>query len=173
RLVLQVVVQTESVPREVLADHGHAEVGAVLAAVLLRERVPVVAGGVGAAAHLDEQRLPLFVREAAPIPVRPGVLTAMVEESLVVVLGLERLDLPLDEVVQLGEVVDEVRREVEVHGRLRRSAGDPAASMVSGWDRSEDTSPAGKSSTNSERNDHGAPVGVQEGERRCRSIYRG
>jgi hypothetical protein len=40
----------------------------------------------------------------------------MVEEPLVVVLGLERLDLPLDEVVQLGEVVDEVLREVEVYG---------------------------------------------------------
>jgi hypothetical protein len=40
----------------------------------------------------------------------------VVEEPLVVVRGLERLDLPLDEVVELGEVVDEVLGQVEVHG---------------------------------------------------------
>ena len=66
---------------------------ALLAAVLLRERVAVVAGVVGAAAHLAEQRLPLLVGQAAALPVGAGVLPAVVEEAVVVVLRLERLDL--------------------------------------------------------------------------------
>ena len=87
-LVLQVVVQTEPLAGEVLADHRHPEVRAVLAAVLPWERVPVVAGRVRPAAHLDEQRLPLLVRETAPVPVRPSVLPPVVEEPAVVVPGL-------------------------------------------------------------------------------------
>ena len=93
---------------EVLADDGHAEVRAVLAAVLLRERVAVVAGGVGPAAGLAQQRLPLLVRQAAALPVGAGVLAAVVEEADVVVLLLERLDLALDEVVELVEVVGQI-----------------------------------------------------------------
>ena len=107
-LVLQVVVQSEPLRREVLADHGHAEVRAVLPAVLLRERVAVVAGRVGPPAGLGEQRLPLLVRQAAAIPVGAGVLAAVVEEADVVVGLLERLDLPLDEVVEDVQVGDEV-----------------------------------------------------------------
>src|SRR5207248_11510371 len=53
-----------------------------------------------------------------------------------VVLGLERLDLPLDEVVQLGEVVDEVLREVEVHGV---SGGRRATSHLDGQALVENT----------------------------------
>ena len=58
-LVLQVAVQPEALRGEVLADHGHAEVRAVLAAVLLGERVAVVAGGVGPPPGLAQQGLPL------------------------------------------------------------------------------------------------------------------
>ena len=56
-----------------------------------------------------------MVRQAAALPVGAGVLTAVIEEPDVVVLLLERLDLALDEVVQLPEVGDEIRWEVEVH----------------------------------------------------------
>src|SRR5262249_53984007 len=80
-----------------------------------RERVSVVAGGVGPAAHLGQEQLPLFVRQSAAVPIGSRVLPPVVEEALVVVLGLERLDLALDEVVQLAEVVDELLGEVEVH----------------------------------------------------------
>ena len=92
---------------EVLADDRHAEVGALLAAVLLRERVAVVPGLVGdAAAPRRSSCLPLLVRQPAALPVGARVLAAVVEEADVVVLLLERLDLALDEVVELGEVVD-------------------------------------------------------------------
>ena len=86
-LVLQVVVQAEALGGEVLADDRHPEVRAVLAAVLLRERVAVVAGLVGQPTGLAEQRLPLVVRQAAAIPVGAGVLPAVVEEPDVVVLA--------------------------------------------------------------------------------------
>ena len=130
-LVLQVAVQAEALAGEVLADHGHAEVRAVLAAVLLRERVAVVAGGVGAAPRLAQQRLPLVVRQAAALPVGARVLAAMVEEADVVVLLLERLDLALDELVELVEVVGQILRDVEVHGVPFQSDGACTAGSVS------------------------------------------
>lgn len=43
------------------------------------------------------------------------MLAAVVEEAIVVVLILERLDFAFDERVKLGEVVCEARREIEVH----------------------------------------------------------
>ena len=114
-LVLQVVVEAKTLAGEVLADHGHAEVGALLSAVLLRERVAVVAGRVGASAGLAQQRLPLLVGKSAAVPVGAGVLAAVVEEADVVVLLFERLDLTLDELVELDEVLRQIRGDVEVH----------------------------------------------------------
>ena len=122
-LVLQVVVQSESLRRQVLADHRHPEVGAVSPAELLREGVAVVPGGVGKPAGLAEQRLPLLVGQAAALPVGAGVLPAVVEEADVVVLLLERTDLPLDEVVELVEVRGKVLGQFEVHGGVR--SADP------------------------------------------------
>ena len=90
--VLQIVVQAEAFRREVLADHRHAEVRAVFAAVFLRERIAVVAGVVGEFARLREQRFPLFGRQAAAVPVGARVFAAMVEEADVVVGVFERLD---------------------------------------------------------------------------------
>jgi len=46
----------------------------------------------------------------------------MVEEALVVVLRLQRLDLGLDEGVQLGQIIDEVLGKIEVHGRVSSHA---------------------------------------------------
>ena len=137
-LVLQVVVQPEALAGEVLADHRHPEVRALLAAVLLRERVAVVAGRVGAPARLAQQRLPLLVRQAAAVPVGAGVLAAVVEEADVVVLLLERLDLTLDELVELDEVLRQIRGMSKSIARpLRRRRyliasgliGEPTASV--------------------------------------------
>ena len=86
-LVLQVAVQAEALAREVLADDRHAEVGAVLAAVLLRERVAVVARRRRpAGAPRASSCLPLLVGQPAAVPVGAGVLPAVVEEADVVVL---------------------------------------------------------------------------------------
>src|SRR5215207_9153047 len=109
-----------------------------------------MSGGICAATHLGEQRLPLLVRQTAPVPVRPGVLPAVVEEPLVVVLGLERLDLPLDEVVQLGEVVDEVLRQFEVHSVSEAQRAFQPLSTIDDWPVvNEDTSLAGNSGARS------------------------
>ena len=115
-LVLQVAVQAEPLAGEVLADHRHAEVGAVLTAVLLREGIAVVAGRVGETARLVQQRLPFLVRETTALPVRAGVLATVIEEPDVVVLLLERLDLALDELIQFNQVIGQVLVEFEVHG---------------------------------------------------------
>ena len=116
--VLQVAVQAETLAGQVLADHRHAQVGAVPAAVLLRERVPVVAGRVGPPPGLGQQRLPLAAGQAAAVPVGPGVLAAVVEEPDVVVLLLERADLAGDELVELGQLLLEILGQGEVHSRL-------------------------------------------------------
>src|SRR5438270_7745647 len=108
RLVLEVVVEAEPPAGEVLPDDGHAEIGSAPAAVLLRQGVAVMAGGVGPATHLVEQRFPILVGQAGPVPVGAGVLPAVAEEAEVVVLALERRDLPLDNVVELGAAADEV-----------------------------------------------------------------
>ena len=121
-LVLQVAVQAESLARQVLTDDGHAEVGAILPAVACRERVPIVAGGVGSPAGLGEQCFPFGVGQPTAVPVGASVLAPVVEEADVVVSRLERLDLFFDELVQFGEVLDEVTRQGEVHRRcLSRS----------------------------------------------------
>ena len=114
-LVLQIVVQAETFRREMFADDGHAEVGAVLAAVLLRERITIVAGVVGELARLREQRLPILRRQAAAVPVGARVFAAMVEEADVVVGIFERLDDALDEFVEFDEVVGQVFWNVEIH----------------------------------------------------------
>ena len=113
--VLQVVVQPEALGREVLADDRHAEVVAVAAAVLLGERPTVEARCVGHPLDLVQQLLPLLVGQPATLPVGACILPAVVEEADVVVLLLERLDLLLDEVVQLRQQVGDVVGDVEVH----------------------------------------------------------
>ena len=96
--------------REVLADDRHREVRAALPAELLREREAQPAGASARRRISREQLLPLLARHAAVLEVGARVLAAMVEEADVVVLLFERLDLALDEVVELvEEVLDVVR----------------------------------------------------------------
>ena len=114
-LVLQVAVQAQALGGQVLADHGHAQVGAVPAAVFGRERVPVVTGRVRSPGRLGQQRFPLTGGQPATIPVGPGVLPAVIEEPDVVVLLLERLDLALDELIEFGQVTLQVLGQGEVH----------------------------------------------------------
>src|SRR5215472_4930871 len=133
-LVLQVAVQAEALAGQVLADHRHAQVGAVPAAAGLGERVPEVPGRVGPAPGLGEQRLPLAGGQAAAVPVGPGVFPAVVEEPDVVVLELERPDLALDELVEFGQVVLQVLGEGEVH-RVSLTSFKGAGPDGRGWRR--------------------------------------
>ena len=113
RLVLQVVVQAESLVRQVFPDHGHVEVGAVAPAELRRQPVAQPAGLIGAAAHLVEQVLPFAARHTAVVEVGAGELAPPIE--VLHVLALERLDLRLDERVHLGQQRGEVVGQVEIH----------------------------------------------------------
>ena len=109
-LVLQIVVQAEALCGKMLADHGHPEVGAVLAAVALRDREAQMAGGVGEVLGLAQQRLPFMPRQAAILEIGARPFAAMVEEADVVVGRLQRLDLALDEAVEFGEIGRRGRR---------------------------------------------------------------
>ena len=137
--VLEVVVQPQAFGGEVFPDDRHAEVRARLSPVLRGERVPVVAGGVSELAGPSEQLLPLLVRQPTPVPVGACVLPAMVEEPIVVVLLLEGFDLPLDELIEHGEVGGEIGRNIEVHRApfavrriLRQVDVDPNRSVGTG-----------------------------------------
>ena len=114
-LVLQVVVQAELLLRQVLADHRQPQLRPVLAAELRRGAKAPMARRIGRAGGLAQQGFPLVARQAARVPIGAGVFAAVVEEADVVVLGLQRLDLSLDEGVELAEVGDEVVRQVEIH----------------------------------------------------------
>ena len=113
RLVLQIVVQAEALVRQVLADHRHVDVGAVPAAQRRRQSVAQPARPVGSPAHLAEQILPFAGRDAVVVPVRAGVLAAVVE--VLHVLGLQRGDFTLDEGVHLGEQARKMFWQVEIH----------------------------------------------------------
>ena len=124
-LVLQVVEQPEALGGEVLADDRHLEVGGVAAAELGRQGEAEPAGGVGPAPHLAQQRLPLRAGDAAVLEVGARPLAPMVEEPLVVVLGLQRRDLALDEVVDLVERLLDAVGHREVHRRALPLCVDP------------------------------------------------
>src|SRR5439155_1633381 len=84
---------------EVLADNRHSEVRAIPAAVLAGDAVAQEAGSVSAAAHLSQEVVPLLARHTTVLEVGALVLAAVVEETDVVVLLLQRLDLRLDKVI--------------------------------------------------------------------------
>ena len=44
----------------------------------------------------------------------------MIEEALVIILRLQRLDLGLDEMVKLAQIGDQVLRQVEIHWVVSR-----------------------------------------------------
>ena len=114
-LVLQVVVQPQSLGREVLADDRHPEVGPVAAAEFLRQVITQEAGCIGPPPHLPKQVLPLGVRPAVALEVGTGPLPTMVEEPDIVILALEGLDLVLDEGVELIEQGLDFLRYGKVH----------------------------------------------------------
>ena len=120
--VLQIVVQAQSLGRQMLPDDRHREVGAVLAAVFLGQRKAIVSGPVGAPAHLGEQSLPFVARQAAALEVGARPFAAMVEEADVVVFAFERLDFALDELVQFGKVRGDFGGDFEI--QWRGSCGD-------------------------------------------------
>ena len=112
-LVLQVVVQTESLVRQVFPDHRHIEVGAVTAAELRRQPITQPARLIGAAAHLVEQVLPVPIRYPALVEVSPGELATPVE--VLHVLAFKWLDLRLDEGIHLGQEWRKVLGQGEIH----------------------------------------------------------
>ncbi len=116
-LVLQIVVEAKPFGREMLADHRHPQIGAVLAAVVPRQREAEMSGAVGATPRLCEKRLPVMARQAATLEIRARPFAAVIEEADIVVGRLERLDLRRDESVELGQVLGQGLRQIEIHDR--------------------------------------------------------
>ncbi|MNP44336.1 hypothetical protein D3C76_1381930 [compost metagenome] len=100
---------------QVIANHRHRQVAGTLAAVGFRQRIAQVAGTVGTAARLGEQRLPFRARQSLIVEIGTRPFAAVIEEALVVVLRLQRLDLGDDEVVQRVQVGLQFRRQGEIH----------------------------------------------------------
>src|SRR6266705_6657915 len=102
-LVLQIVVQAKTLGCKMLADNGHPEIGAVLAAIALRNRKAQVSRFVGEIFHPAQQRFPFWPRQPAMLEIGARPFAAMIEETDVVVRFFNRLDLVRDELVELGE----------------------------------------------------------------------
>ena len=114
--VLKVVVEAEALAREMLADHRHPEVAAVLPAIAFRRGEAPMPGRVGAAGGLLEQLLPLVPGQPARFEIRARIFAAVVEEADVVVLLFKRLDLGSDESVEFAQIGLQVGGKREVHG---------------------------------------------------------
>jgi len=124
--VLQVVVQAKSLGGEMLADHRHPEVRAVLAAVALRDRKAQMPGLVREGLRLTQQVFPLMTRQPTLVEIRTRPLPAVIEEANVVVALLQRLDGLLDESIKLGEIRSQVIRQREIQ---RATPGRPSACL--------------------------------------------
>src|SRR3981189_2406240 len=97
-----------------LADHRHPEIGAVLAAIALRDREAQTAAPVGEVFHPPpppRRRRPPAIFE---IGARP--FAAVIEETDVIIGLFDRFYLLRDELVELTEIGDEVGRQCEIHG---------------------------------------------------------
>ena len=71
---------------------------------------------IGQLARLPEKGFPFVLRQAPGFPVGALIFTAVVEVLYVVVFILQRLDLGLNEGVQLGQLSDEFGVDIKVHG---------------------------------------------------------
>ena len=122
--VLQIVMQAEALGREMLADHRHPEIGAVLAAVMLGDRKTQMSGLVGESLRLTKQVFPFMARQTALVEIGARPFAAMIEETDVVVALLERLDGLIDETIKLGQVRSQIIRQREIQ---RATPGRPSA----------------------------------------------
>src|SRR6185437_2581607 len=104
-----------------LADDSHPEIGAVLAAMALRDRETQMAGGVGEVFHFSQQRFPFMPRQAAVFEIGARPFAAMVEETDVVIGLLDRLDLARDETIEFPEIGDEIRRQCKIQGNSSKA----------------------------------------------------
>src|ERR1700756_4724244 len=104
-----------------LADHGHPEIGAVLAAIALRNREAQMAGRVRAVFCVPQQRFPFRPRQAAMLEIRARPFAAMVEEADIIIGLFKRLDLARDEAVEFVEIGDEVGGQGEIQGASPKS----------------------------------------------------
>src|SRR6266851_4311065 len=119
--VLQIVMQAKSLGGKMLADHGHPEIGAILAAVAFRDREAQVPGIISKIFHPSQQRFPLMPRQPAILEIGARPFAAMIEETDIVVRCFDRLDLARDELIELGEIRDQVGRQCEIQGSSPRS----------------------------------------------------
>ena len=115
-LVLQIVVQAETLCGKMLADHRHPQIGAVLAAISLRDREAQMACGVGEILHPAQQRLPFMPRQPAIFEISARPFAAVIEEADVVVGLLDRLDLARDEAIEFVEIGDEIGGQRKIQG---------------------------------------------------------
>ena len=119
-LVLQIVVQAKTLGCEMLADNGHPEIGAVLAAIALRNRKAQVPRFVGKIFYPAQQRFPFSPRQSAMLEIGARPFAAMIEETDVVVRFFNRLDLARDELVELGEIGDQIGWQCKIQGNSPR-----------------------------------------------------
>ena len=110
---MQIVVQSEALGGEMFADRRDGEVGRRLSAAGFGNAVAQMTGAVGSTLRFDDQRAPFRARTAVVLPIGAGVLAPMIEELHV--LALERLDLGLDEGVELGELGRNFLGQFKVH----------------------------------------------------------
>src|ERR1700688_4044428 len=105
-----------------LADNGHPQIGAILAAVAFRDGKAEMSRAVGEIFHSAQQRFPLMPRQPAIVEIGARPFAAMIEETDVVIGRLDRFYFLRDELVELREIGDEVSRQCEIQGSSPRGS---------------------------------------------------
>ena len=115
RFILQIVGELQPLPGHMFANRRDHQIGGAPAATFLRQAEPQETRFVGAPFHLSDQIVPLVTWLSVAIPIGSRVFAAIVEE--LDVLALEWLDLAVVERIDLGELVDNLLRQREIHHR--------------------------------------------------------
>ena len=73
-------------------------------------------GGIGKAAHLGQQLLPIMPRQPFIIPIGARPFAAMIKKTDIVVCPFERLYFAFDEVIELAQIVSDILGNFKQHG---------------------------------------------------------
>ena len=115
--ILQIIVQTQPLVRQMVTDHRHGEIGAIFPAKFRGNGIAIMPCLVGDASHFCKQCPPIGARMPVIIPIGARMFAAVVKETDIVVALLNRFDFAFDKAIKLCEIVGDISRDFkQCHG---------------------------------------------------------
>ena len=113
--VLKIVMQPQSLMRQMVADDSHGQIRAILPAIFGRNCKAVMSSFVGDLTHFGKQCPPVCTRVAVIVPIGTRMFAAVVEKADIVIARFNRLDLAFNECVKFGQIVRNVVGNFKQH----------------------------------------------------------